>query len=200
MALGTAIRDWAAPSISPTGLTWDGAHLWHADIQTDLIYQLDVDGVILRSLNTGLVNPEGLAWDGQCLWVAIAGNVIYQIDIKSVNGTVVKSFAGPGTTPIGLTWDGAHLWIADLGTDRLYQIDTDGVLLRTLVPTRLDPRGLTWDGAHLWAGYAAFVQQLSVDGTLKREVFRPGYGLAWDGRALWYTDTGPDRIYQMMVN
>jgi hypothetical protein len=61
-----------APGRHPCGLAWDGAHLWHSDVDTDLIYQLDpTDGKMTGSIPCPDVRTD-LSYDGANLW-QIAG-------------------------------------------------------------------------------------------------------------------------------
>ncbi len=138
--------------------------------------------------------------------------VIISIAIFSVNivfaeiGSVIHSFPTPGGKPTGLTWDGQNLWVADIGTNRIYKIDSQtGVVLSSFAsPQNSVINGLAWDGTNLWCtdnGDANRIYQLNIlDGSILRTIqLNTGSprGLTFDGVNLWYQDSAEKTIYKL---
>jgi len=80
--VGAVIKWFASPSTMPQGLTWDGKTLWHCDLGSDTIYQLNpITGAVIRLFASPDTDPRGLTWDGKTLWVATGNlNRIYQLE------------------------------------------------------------------------------------------------------------------------
>lgn len=117
-----ALRTIAGPGTAARGLAWDGHTLWLADVDTDLIYQLDpLAGTVLRSFAAPSGDIGDLAWDGATLWASdtVAG-LIYQLD--PYTGAVIRSFAAPASQCTGLAWVEGSLWVLDAGVDHLRQL------------------------------------------------------------------------------
>ncbi len=68
---GETIRTINTPGDFPTGLTYDGEHLWIADRKTEILYCINPsDGSIIKELKSPGYWPMGLAYDGNFLWNA----------------------------------------------------------------------------------------------------------------------------------
>ena len=68
-AIGSVVGEIPSPGSGPTGVAWDGTHLWNADQAADRIYKLDPsDGSVVDSFSSPGGFPWGLAWDGVYLW------------------------------------------------------------------------------------------------------------------------------------
>lgn len=65
-------------------LAFDGTNLWHSNVATDLIYQIDPGtGEILNQFEAPSGQCEGLTFDGWYLWASDTNlDLIYQIDIE----------------------------------------------------------------------------------------------------------------------
>lgn len=212
---GEVLRQFAAPSGNPTGLTFDGTHLLLADYRTDLIYVIDTaTGAVIKELPVPGYWPEGLTWDGTNLWNAdVKGGIplsenyagkIYMIDPES--GTVKRTLISPGSTPRGLAWDGKYLWVADNASDELIQFSPeDGTTIHSFRSPASDPRGLTFDGRYLWVSERIKDEIYMVDPVSGKVILiadAPGRfttGLAWDGKWLWAVDFESDSIYKLSV-
>jgi len=137
-------------SWNPTGLAWDGEHLWVSD--GDLILEMYPNGSIIKSFVPDIPWPYDLAWDGTHLWVAgYTDHKIYKLD---TNGTILSSFPAP-CKPAGLAWDGENLWICAIYKTGLYKVDTMGTVLASFFTTPFGGDlpvlwGLAWDGEYLW--------------------------------------------------
>ena len=68
---GQVVESYDTPGSFPTGLTFDGQHIWLADRKTKKIYCIDPNnGKVIRSIQAPAYWPLGLAWDGEYLWNA----------------------------------------------------------------------------------------------------------------------------------
>jgi len=151
LAGGEARTTFASPGAAPVGLTWDGAHLWTSDSATDKIYQMALDGSVLRSFDAPAKGGgQYLAWDGVHLWVADSGtDTIYEVD--PVSGLALRSFASPAVLPRGLAWDGRALLQIEATGDRVWVIDpVGGTFPRNFAAPAGDGRGIAWDGRSYW--------------------------------------------------
>lgn len=159
-------------------------------------------GSVVQSFPTPADRPTGLTWDGQNLWIADIGtNRIYKLN--PANGTVTATIDGPaGATINGLAWDGKYLWCSDNGdVNKIYRLDSTGIILRSFSLLSGSPRGLVFDGANLWyqdSGSNYLYQIDTLSGTVLKSFPAPSgsnRGLAWDGKYLWSTDKYYDEIY-----
>ena len=216
---GEVILKFPAPGSSPSGLAWDGTHLWLADDGTDTIYQLDpTDGRVLSSFKSPGSSPRGLVWDGKNLWHADnATRQVHRLD--RATGTALSALDEPATPANarrpelgGLTWDGRHLWCGtvDGWSSRMNEMDqADGSTARFFF-TKGYPRALATDGTFIWnatdnEGHRVglvYKYRLS-DGLFVSQFDTPGFypaGLAWDGHYLWCVDRGTKTIYKLAAN
>jgi hypothetical protein len=120
-----------------------------------------------------------------------------------VTEVTAKGFAAPGRNTRGLAWDGTYLWTT---TDaELFKLDPSGEVLGVYSSPEVTPEGLTWDGATFWIFTTNYsdVYQFSIDESApvaqpriissfespNQRIGGTNDGLAWDGDALWYSDT-----------
>ncbi|RLC59455.1 MAG: hypothetical protein DRI30_00505 [Chloroflexi bacterium] len=196
---GAVISSIPTPAATPTGVTWDGTNLWHADRGTGLIYELDTSGTVLSSFSAPGSSVRGLAWDGTNLWaIDDTSGTIYQL---TTTGTVLSSFSAPGTGPRGLTWDGSNLWLSDTDTNTVYELTTTGTVLSNFSTPSTGPKGLAWDGTNLWLSdrVSNTVYELTTNGTVASSFSVPSStrGLTWDGTNFWAVDAGLNVIYRL---
>ncbi len=212
---GQIISRFDTPGNYPSGLTWDGSHLWVTDFQTDKIYQLDKTGKVLRSIESPAYWPTGLAFDGKYLWNSdIKGQIpqgdeyhngrIYQIDPK--DGFVLKTIAAPTPSPIGLTWDGQYLWCVDNLHRKLIQFDpNDGTTIKEYSSPASSPQGITFDGEYLWISDRSTDEIYMVNPKTGNVIIiakAPGKycrDLAYDGANLWNVDFESKKIYNLKI-
>jgi transglutaminase-like putative cysteine protease/outer membrane protein assembly factor BamB len=210
---GAIKNHYPTPGNYPTGLTFDGKHLWTADRQTDQLTALNPHtGAVIRSLPSPGYWPMGMAWDGKFLWNAdIKGGIpkaehyegiIYQID--PTDGTILHAIPAPTKRPHGLAWDGNYLWCADDAGNRLVQLDpNDGTTIRSIPAPATHPHGLTFDGQYLWVTDRLHDEIYMVspeDGTVIINTKAPGpyvRDLAWDGENLWAVDSEKDLVFSL---
>lgn len=68
---GSVIETYPLPVPQPTGITFDGTHLWVSQIDGYEIAEVDpANGSAIRTINKDPYFSFDLAWDGQALWLA----------------------------------------------------------------------------------------------------------------------------------
>lgn len=204
---GDLVSSLPTPGRAPTGLAFDGKHLWVADRLADELVAVDpATGEAVRRLPSPGFVPRGLAWDGRCLWVVDGEeNRIVQLDPES--GITLRSLESPASLPEGLAWDGQCLWLADDGDDVLMQISTaDGTTIEQFPAPMKSGTGLTWWNGYLWAADRRADRIYLVDPRHGGEVVlsfdSPGpypRGLAADGDHLWIVDYQDDEIHRVVA-
>lgn len=212
---GEVIKSFHIPGVFPTGMTFDGKHIWLADRKDKMIYCIEpASGKVVRSIPTPGYWPTGLTWDGEYLWAAdVKGGLplsenyqglIYKLDPE--NGNILHTVQSPSSTPRGLAWDGRYLWCSDNSSDMIIQFDADdGTTIKEFKSPSGDPRGLTFDGQYLWVSDRMRDEIYMVEpekGTVLIIADAPGQftlGLCFDGKYLWAVDTEKDRIFQLSV-
>lgn len=213
---GEVIKSFATAGEFPTGLTYDGEHLWMADRQTDLLYKLNAEtGEVLKKLEAPGYWPTGLTFDGNYLWCSdVKGGIalsehydakIYQIDPK--DGTVIKTLPAPSSGARGLAWDGEYLWTVDNRSDQVIQFSTtDGTTIRSFKSPSGEPRGLTYENGFLWTSDRKADEIYRVDtesGSVVLVTDAPGpfaVGLAADEETLFALDDQTNKLYHLKMN
>jgi glutamine cyclotransferase len=92
-----------------TGLFYYDGTLWNTGF-TGKIYQLDLDGNVLKTIDAPVVNLEGLV---------VVDDVIYALDFDNakvieidMSGKKTGEIEAPFGAALALGWDGTDLWIA----------------------------------------------------------------------------------------
>jgi hypothetical protein len=191
----------------PTGLAWDGEHIWLSDRDSGWLYAVDtrtgefVDSVICPSFS-----PLGLAYGDGCLWISgYREDGIYKLDLSSRQVTDI--IGSPSSLTFGLTWQGGYLWACDAQAREIVKLDpADGTPLRSIKAPSRYAHGLGCDGTYLWVsdrrndriymvepeqGWVVFA--LEAPGPYPRD-------LAWDGSDLWVVDYQTDSLYAVATD
>ena len=204
-----------APGDYPSGLTWDGKHLWVTDFKTDKIYQIAKDGKVIRYIESPAYWPVGLAFDGKYLWNSDAKGQIPQGDeyhngkiykIDPEDGTVLKTVPAPTPSPAGLAWDGEYLWCVDDIHRKLIRFDPkDGTTIDEYPSPAGSPQGITFDGEYLWVSDRSKDEIYMVNpqnGNVIIIADAPGKysrDLCYDGKNLWNVDFITKKIYKLKI-
>ncbi len=210
---GAVIRSFDTPAGYPSGLTWDGNHLWIGDFGTDKLYQLDTNGKVVHTIESPAYWPTGLTFDGKYLWNADTKGQIPQGDeyhmgkifkIDPEDGTILSAIPAPTPSPAGLAWDGTYLWCTDDLHRKLIQFDPeDGTTIKEYPSPAGNPQGITFDGKYLWISDRGTNEIYMVDpsdGTVILIADAPGAyarGMAFDGQNLWNVDFESKKIYKL---
>ena len=127
---GSVLQSYDLPVPHPSGITFDGEHLWVSDILGDgLMVKVDpLTGSIRQAFakQAGRISYD-LAWDGEFLWrseVENSGNgLIYSIArINAHTGKTVAVYEPPGASAVGLAAGGGLLFVSDPMTDMIYAL------------------------------------------------------------------------------
>ena len=70
------------PGIRVDGLAFDGNNFWISDSSTLTIFQLTIEGRVLRTFLSPGQSPRGLTYDGNYLWNVDGEQKIYQLSIQ----------------------------------------------------------------------------------------------------------------------
>jgi len=211
-APGTILKSIPVTLKAPTGLTWDGSHLWVADLESGTLNKIDpASGKILKTVNAPGYFPMGLAWDGRKLWVVDkADKTAYAYDPAS--GTTLSALPLDAAFPEGVGWDGKALWVDDARTGVIARLDdSDGSTYKSISsPTahgrRSEEIGLAFDGDYLYVSdrMANKIYRLDAkSGDVLDSFPSPGpypAGLAWDGKHLWNIDYETRKLYELSVD
>ena len=154
--IGDTLWPFPAPGGWPSGLAWDGNHLWLSDNESDSFYRLTTEGVVEAAfpLFDSFPSPAGMTFIGDKLWMVDENtSTLYQVD--PATGTALKSFGLPDTThdatSWGLAWDGNHLWHSEYAHGNIYELDTtDGSVISQFAPPDSWIMGIEYDGQYLW--------------------------------------------------
>lgn len=216
---GDVILKFPSPGSSPSGLAWDGTHLWLADDGTNTVYKLDpTDGRVLSSFESPGSAPRGLVWDGNHLWHADnATRKLHQLD--RATGATLSEIGEPATPAKarrpelgGLTWDGQNLWCGtvDGWSSRMNEMDPNDGSTKRFFFTKGYPRALATDGTFIWNATDNGGMRLGIvykyklsDGLFVSQFDTPGFyptGLAFDGQNLWCVDRETKTIYKLAAN
>ena len=194
------------PFNHPTGVAWDGNHLWIADRKTDKFYQIDPEsGTTISSIESPGYFPSGLVWDGELLWSTDPANgKIYATDVETHLTT--RTLDSPTPSPMGIAWDGKYLWIADNRLDNISRIDpVDGTTIVSFPSPAGDPRGITFGDNYLWCSDRIRDRIYMIhpgNGHVVIILEAPGpftWGLAWKEDHLISTDYQHDTAYEIVA-
>ena len=184
----------------PTGLLFDGEHIWVANSFDHTVSKLARDGTVVGTFPVGK-GPIALALDGKDIWVANSGIETPGVDPQeagtvsklSLDGTVQGTFPA-GMLPSALAFDGESIWVANFGDDTVVKLDLDGNVSNTLSLGE-QPRDFVFDGKNMWVLFAgsrtvtrSTVSKLSLDGSVIGTFPVNGFlpqALGFDGEAIW---------------
>ncbi len=202
---GKIVKKFPLKHTFPTGLTFDGKHLWLADYKADKLFMIEPDsGQVVRSIPSPGFWPMGLAWDGKHLWnVDGKQNMIFKVDPE--NGAILEAIEAPSSNPEGLTWDGKTLWVSDQRANLIMKIDlSDGTAVKKIDGPARSVQGLTFDGRHLCSSDRLTDEIYMIDPQSGEVIIiieaphKYPRGLAWDGNHLWNVDYQSDSLYQII--
>jgi len=191
----------------PTGLTWDGTHVWLADRDCGRLYAIDpTSGALVDSVECPAFSPLGLAYGEGSIWVSgYYEDGIYRLDMATRK--VVDVISAPGDLTTGLAWDNGYLWACDASAKEIVKLDPlDGTTIKTIrAPSRYS-NGLAFDGKYLWVSDRRNDKIYSVvpeTGLVVLALDSPGpypRGLAWSGEGLWGVDYQQDSLYSILTD
>lgn len=205
--IGSAKKTFKTPGTHPTGMTFDGKHIWLADNMTYKIYGIDPgSGKVVKTMDAPGTDPVGLAWDGSLLWcVDKTEKWIYGINIET--GIAEKILESNSKNPGGLTFDGEFLWLVDNDNKKILKINTiDGMMHENIPAPSNNAKGLTFDGKYIWVadnGDNQLYRVCTKTGAVITFFGSAGpypYGVCWDGKTVWNADYQNCELYQIDIN
>ncbi len=142
--------DFASPSTSPYGLTYDLINLISCDVDSDMIYiHTGVSSTISDSFASPYGAPMGLAYDGTNLISSDTGVERIFIHVGITSG-ILSWFASPAFGCYGLTYDGNNLISCDYFTHMIYiHLGITSSILSSFASPSSSPSGLAYDGTSL---------------------------------------------------
>jgi len=190
------------------GLVHDGESLWISSNYSNRIYNLSLEGKIIKEFEAPAGYPFGLAFDGQDLWLADGSNRIFKMDQE---GDILCQFTVPTDYPGGLTWENDKLWLSEYehtsGISQLFGIDPYAscsagfaVITDTFDTPEGGKPGLAWDGEYLLVvikdphSEAHELYRINTSGEVIQSYDIPvkyPQDIAWDGEAVLLSNYGP---------
>ncbi|MFC2161659.1 hypothetical protein ACFLRX_08420, partial [Acidobacteriota bacterium] len=148
---GALVRALSSPLPTTTGIAYDGQDLWVCSETSVDVYKINIfNGDIQKRLYLQRGAFTAIEFGLDSLWLADAlTNEILRIDPETAE--VTASFPNPGTFVSGIAFDGVNLLLSDLNTLTIYQVATDGTVLRVFLSPGQSPQGLAHDGNFLWS-------------------------------------------------
>ncbi len=205
---GTVLKHYPLQMKTPTGLAFDGQHLWVGDLDSAKLFEIDpATGEVLASLEAPGYQPLGLAWDGAQLWVIDAlDKTAYALN--PATGITQRALPLDTADAKGMSWDGTALWTVDAHDGVVTRLDIDdGTTFKSFPCPRAnaggDELGLAFDGKYLWVSDRRSNKIYRVDsgtGAVLDDFASPGpypADLAWDGQHLWCVDYETRELYQL---
>ena len=137
----------------PTGIAFDGRHIWTANgvSNGDGISIIDTTGNaigLVTTITNNLVLPRAIVFDGSSIWVTDIGDGT----LKKLNsGGGVAQTIPVGSFPESLAFDGMNLWVANHFSDSVTVVRaSNGAVLATLTGNGLNrPQGVAFDGERI---------------------------------------------------
>jgi len=197
--------------VGPSGLCFDGAHLWVSNFSPAVLYKIDVtNGIIIDSFDmSGIVSfPQGLAWDDSTLWCG-GGGSICQLDTSCA---VLASFSLPGNCE-GAAYGSGYLWCYVQGfnfTHQIYKINPSSGSFEDSIDCPESVEGLAFDGTNLWFSDVGpilvsswrVIYKMDLTGNILETYNSPCYvpgSLVCDGAFLYCIDSEYKRIFKLGI-
>jgi len=108
------------------------------------------------------------------------------------------------STAEGLTYDGNHFWVSSNWSDKIYELDSLGYVLREIPAPYRYPFGMAFDGQHIWiADGSDRIFKIDSYGPILCEFTVPtDYpgGLAWGNEGLWLCEYEGANLRTFRIN
>lgn len=132
---GGVLNTFVSPYLSPNGVVFDGAMVWHSAFSQDLALMDPATGLVSRTIPApGNQAPRGLEMFGGSLWVVdantYADDAVHRLD--PADGTVEAVYlpvGAPTELIYGLAHDGSRFWLTDLETAKIHILETEDGLV-----------------------------------------------------------------------
>jgi len=133
-----------APAADCLGLTLRDGSVWF--LGRERLFQLNMRGEVLATLNRPYDHMKGLVVFGEGLWTVVVGEgdahlVQFHPQAGELRRIDINVFE-----PGGLGWDGTRFWITEPNGGFIHQLDSTGRTLEIYPTPAFSPRGVTFNG------------------------------------------------------
>lgn len=182
----------------PVSVTFAAGSIWVANLESDNIMRLNLDGSIALTIPTG-DGPGRIAYDGANVWVANR-NESSVTKIHAGSGAVVGTYK-VGKRPTGVAFDGTHIWVANNLSDSVTKLRaSDGVVLGTYAVGR-GPFDVAFDNVNVWVTnfFDGTVTRLKTDGAVigTYSVGDGAAGIILAGQRVCVASSGTNSVVQL---
>jgi len=155
---------------------------------------------VLAMYPSAQAHPTGLAFDKTTLWSCEArSRFLFRHRLSDI-AVVSRHSIGRDVTLCGLAWDGSRLWCCERGGPRLFRLDENGRIEKTIHIKGARLCAVAWDFRYVWVGglargqgegapLAPTLYQVTRRGALCGERRLPlapePFRMTWDGRSFW---------------
>jgi hypothetical protein len=161
----TIAKLFKSPDGHPNALDATAEGLWIGEQVTDRAVLMDLNGKVLRTVETECHNCSGIAVGGGFLWMSANGAAQFDRPVKidrtnaeilqcDMNGKVVKRHDVPlgGGSATGLEYVDGKLWMVGNRLKALIQVDAQTFQATIAHPfvQMARPHGLAWDNGAMW--------------------------------------------------
>jgi sugar lactone lactonase YvrE len=206
---GQVLRAFTAPGFSPSGLGWDGASIWVANLRTASQGGLDrvtSHDPVTFAQQAVFTMPAGHYYHGMAF--DAAGNLyaddLYTKIVKLTKGgaQLAQRSAQGMAYGVAVVPSSGNLLQVDWQTRTLHELTMAGASVGAtpLAMTDANTGGIAFDGATLWVvgmQTDTVYRVNTATGATVATFPAPGTqieGIAWDGKCLWMSDTSLDRV------
>jgi len=194
----------------PTGVGWDGTHLWCTGSDSDFIYKFQPDGLLISRIPSPSddYGTQGIFFDDDELWTLSENKaIIYHLDKNT--GVVLDQINLPSSDSYwGLAFDGTYIYATDYLNSLMYKIEKSNKQIVDTFSTSEGILGLEFINGELFGLSSSFerIHRMSpTDGTLKDTLdwcIPYPLGLVWDGTDVWNVSSskqydGNQRLYKI---
>ncbi|MCK4815892.1 hypothetical protein KA005_08980, partial [bacterium] len=207
------ISEFRTPSKNPWGLTFDGENLWLSDDSTNTIYTINVNGVVLDSIQISNCKIKGLTFENESLWIVsdlVIGDTLFYGDTTYVfpfyqiykidknNGVKLDSIKFVGAyashaTLWGITYYKSKFYISFDGGWGPCMYGIDPIQKTTITLCCAHPSGMTVINDSIWCvrnnsldGLGDFIVPLEIQGENSREIRELEFGYSFFASDITY--------------
>jgi len=194
-----------SPCFLPAGIGFDSQDsIWHAENETDKIYQINQSGTIQSSFSAQSSGPIGIGVDSNdCIWNSdVFINSIYKLD---QSGNRQSKFSSPGPDPNGIGIDSTNsIWNGDEGNNSIYQLNQSGSIQSSFASPSSGLQGIGVDSDDsIWsADLSESIYELNQSGSIQSKFSSPASsprGIGIDSQnSIWNTDFSTNNIYELI--
>jgi hypothetical protein len=161
----TITKLFKSPDGHPNALDATAEGLWIGEQVTDRAVLMDLNGKVIRALETECHNCSGIAAGGGFIWMSANGAAQFDRPVKidrtgaeviqfDMNGKVVKRHTVPlgGGSATGIEYVDGTLWMVGNRLKALLQVDAETfqpIIAHPFVQMAR-PHGLAWDNGAMW--------------------------------------------------